>query len=159
MPNYDDVYSGKYAASSDKEFQPPGRRQTVLIHDAERQLVGPEQRPRVVITVVSPTGQLVGKPIALGKTNYERLKAAFGSETNNWLGQTVETYVELTQYSGRPVWGIRLMPVLQQPAPQQPAEPAPQLAVKPAKAKGNNRGKPVPPPAADADPLDDEVPF
>jgi len=100
MPNYDDVYSGKYAASSDKEFQPPGRRQTVLIHDAERQLVGPEQRPRVVITVVSPTGQLVGKPIALGKTNYERLKAAFGSETNNWLGQTVETYVELTQYSG-----------------------------------------------------------
>lgn len=48
------------------------------------------------------------KGVVLNRTNFEKLKKAYGNETNAWIGKTVEIYTTLVAYKGEEVEAIRL---------------------------------------------------
>jgi hypothetical protein len=75
--------------------------------------------------------------LVLNKTNGAVLGDLFGQDTNAWLGQRVQLYVETVQFKGAPTKGVRLRAV-------------PVQAVAP---------PPPPPPASLGDLLDDDIPF
>lgn len=48
------------------------------------------------------------KSLLLNKTNGTRMMEAFGKETDNWAGKTIELYTIMTNYQGEEVPAIRL---------------------------------------------------
>ena len=48
------------------------------------------------------------KGLVLNITNRNRLVAAFGDETDDWLGKEIFIFSEQTQFGGRPVEGLRI---------------------------------------------------
>ena len=48
------------------------------------------------------------KGLVLNKTNSNAIAAAYGDETNDWLGAQVQLFVVNTEYQGKPVQGIRV---------------------------------------------------
>lgn len=71
------------------------------------------------------------KGMALNKTNTAILAEAYGKETNGWVGQQVEVWVDpYVTFGGRVVGGLKVTPrspaiPQPQPAPAQPAGPPP----------------------------------
>lgn len=71
------------------------------------------------------------KGMSLNKTNTRIMVEAFGRETNGWIGQQVEVWVDpYVTYAGKVVGGLKVTPKIHQPPtaqqPQAPAQPAPQ---------------------------------
>lgn len=60
------------------------------------------------------------KGLVLNKTNAGVLADAFGSETDNWTGKTLELYAEQTTYMGKSCQGVRVR--VTQPAATQPVQ-------------------------------------
>ena len=82
--------------------------------------------------------------IVVNKTNALILSSAYGDDTDDWTGQTIEVWAEAVQFQGKVVQGIKLAP-----------------AVKHAIAAGQNTNV-VPHqalPRATVDDLNDEIPF
>ncbi|KKN60128.1 hypothetical protein LCGC14_0535060 [marine sediment metagenome] len=48
------------------------------------------------------------KGLILNKTNFVRLKEQLGSETDNWIGKSVELYTIKTDFKGKEVDAVRL---------------------------------------------------
>jgi hypothetical protein len=48
------------------------------------------------------------KGMILNKTNAMTLAYAFGDETDNWAGATIELYPTMTSFQGKPVEAIRI---------------------------------------------------
>ena len=70
------------------------------------------------------------KGLALNKTNAQILAMTYGTESDNWLGQLVELWVDpYVTFGGKMVGGIKLTPKSppksQQPAPANGAPPPP----------------------------------
>ncbi len=121
------------------------------------------------------TGKELG--LALNKTNAGILEALYGDETDRWIGQPIELYVDPhVQYQGRTVEGLRVRgvsttatttPAAAQ-APYQPGQVAPQIPTfqpgqggaqqgpQTGQTGSQDGGAPAiaPPPV-----LDDEIPF
>lgn len=90
------------------------------------------------------------RTLVLNKTNAEAISAAYGKETNGWIGQRITVFPMRVSYQGRPVDGIRLRPAYngaaqpQYQAPQTYQAPAPMLGGQPALPGAGNAG-PLPP--------------
>ena len=104
-----------------------------------RQLVIQAVTPQVVDegNPPKPVVMFMGEPrgLPLNKTNLTKLITAFGSESDAWVGKTIEVYTEPVNFQGQMVQGVRMrlpapvqqpvqQPAVQQPAVQQPAQPA-----------------------------------
>ena len=106
--------------------------------------LGPTPRP-FVIQSVTPQEVDEGKPpkpvvmfmgesrgLPLNKTNMGFLITAFGSESDAWIGRTIELFTTPVNFQGQIVSGVRmrLPAAVAQPAvqPVQPAQVAPQPA-------------------------------
>jgi hypothetical protein len=81
-----------------------------------------------------------GSMLSLNATNLRTLAAAWGTETDLWVGKEVEAYVGKTTYNGKEQDSVLLLPI---------SPPIP-LAERP---------PPKPKPAAAMTPMDDEIPY
>jgi hypothetical protein len=48
------------------------------------------------------------KGLVLNRVNCDVISAAFGPETNNWIGRQITLYPDMTQFQGRPTACIRI---------------------------------------------------
>ena len=64
------------------------------------------------------------KGLVLNKTNSNAIAAAYGDETNDWLGAQVQLFVVNTEYQGKPTQGIRVRIPRQQPGRYAPMQGA-----------------------------------
>jgi len=90
-----------------------------IIEDAKSEDIGDDRK--LVLYFVGYT-----KGLVLNKTNYERLKDAFGNETDDWKAKKIQLYTIKVTYKKEEVDAIRLKVPAQEPTESQPAqEPAP----------------------------------
>jgi len=83
-----------------------------------------------------------GLKFSLNVTNTTELIKAFGSETDDWLGESVELYQGETLYQGEMVPSVRLTPLMREAGEEKkPPKPKP-------KSENGKRGD-----------MDDEIPF
>ncbi len=133
--NIESAFPSKYVKAADLN----GKTVRLKMIKIDIEKLGEDLRP-----VVSFHG--TDKSLVLNKTNANRITAAYGRETDDWIGKEIELYPEQVEYQGRLTPAIRV---------REPAKP-PQG--KPAVTGQFN----VPPPAAETDygaALDDEIPF
>jgi hypothetical protein len=149
MAKVTDIYSSPYLTAA--ELEPIDKRRSAIIHAVAQELVGQKREPKLVLTLVSPSGRQCSKRIVLNKGNALGLRAAYGNDTDDWPGKQIEIWAELVQFQGKIVPGIRLAPMQ-----RQPAEPAARQAT----IASNGQGNPAIPPPADTGPVsDDDIPF
>jgi hypothetical protein len=79
------------------------------------------------------------KALVCNKTNANRIAYAYGSNTDNWIGQELTLFTDLVDFQGKAVEAIRVR--AKKPAPQQ-RQPEPSYA------SGGSR-----------DAMDEEIPF
>jgi hypothetical protein len=83
-----------------------------------------------------------GRGLVLNQTNLKTLMAAFGRNSENWVGQDVVVNRTLADFKGKPVPAVRLEAV-RRPAVTAPAvAPTPRLAQPPRRAPGRRRSPP-----------------
>ena len=133
----DAAYPSKYLKTADLQ----GRAVRVTIERFEIEEVGDGDRKPVLYFANKDRG------IVLNRTNADTVSAAYGEETDEWIGQTIELYPDKTRFAGKMVDCIRVR------VPR--VATAPRLEPK-APANGGHHTKRNPPPAQD---LDDEIPF
>lgn len=115
-----------------------------------------------------------GKGLVLNRTNSATLAYALGDNTDNWIGQDINLFMQMVNYQGTMQPAIRVSvpeaPAVQNggqqfaPTPQaQPDRMIPNAANRPAPAAFDERNPPplggAPAPAAGGAPFDDEIPF
>lgn len=140
----DAAYPSKYLKTADLQ----GRAVRVTIERFEIEEVGDGDR--------KPCLYFAGKDrgIVLNRTNADTVSAAYGEETDDWIGQALELYPDKTRFAGKMVDCIRVrvprqataQTIQPQRAPNghtQHTNPAPQYT---------ERNPPV-------QDLDDEIPF
>ena len=98
-----DAFQSKYLKSTDVKAKPI----VATISHMEMELVGQEQKP-----VLHLEGE---KPMVLNRTNFETLENAFG-DSNDWAGHKIKISCQPTQFQGRTVDGLRITPIIAQPA-------------------------------------------
>ena len=136
MPKISAIYTGQYLNASEL---PQGRRQTLMIHSATLEEIGQDDRKtqKIVLSLVTPKGIACGKDVVLNKGNAIVLAAAYGGDTDTWIGKPIEIWAENVMFQGKLVPGIKLQPA----------------------ARGNSmQAPPASRPASDAG-LDDQTPF
>jgi hypothetical protein len=107
MAKVSETYAGAYVTGA--ELQPLGLRRSALIHQAVQEVVGQENAtPKIVLDLVSKQGQPWPRRVVLNKTNALQLAAAFGDDTDDWVGKTVEIWGEMVMFKGKATPGIRL---------------------------------------------------
>ena len=118
----DALYPSKYVKSDDF---PPGKRVSVVIRSVSLEDLGNgETKP--ALWFLNKT-----KAAILNKTNALILEVSLGSETDDWIGKTIELFAEQKSFQGRLVQGISMA------VPAQAAAPAPP----PDEKKGTVLGK------------------
>ena len=123
MPSIDDIYSGSYVTASEL---PEGRRLEAIIVEAVSEIIGQQDaRPRVVLQLMSKSGQHWPRRLVANKTNAMVLGSTFGKDYLTWRNRAILVWRELVQYQGRLVPGIRVMPSITDAASLAPAEPDP----------------------------------
>jgi hypothetical protein len=80
-----------------------GREVEVIIDHAEPQPVGEDKEQRLVIYFVG-----LEKGLVVNKTNYSRIKAEYGSETNDWKDKKLVLYTIVTNYKDEEVDALRV---------------------------------------------------
>ena len=126
------VYGGSLLKAADLQ----GQSRKVTVSGVSLQDF-PDQPTKIVLSFKNTDKQLV-----INKTNYGYLAGGMGTESDNWVGRTIELRPEKTHYKGELVDCIRTYPAQAQAAPA----PAPQA--------------PAPAPAAQAPAgFDDDLPF
>ena len=128
--NVNDVYQSNYLAASDVGSRTP----TVTITQVDLAKLPDGSAKLCVFFNNKPKGML------LNKTNARLLSSLYGDESEGWLGKEVKVIVVWTEFQGKPVKALRLMP------PDKKAEAAASTTPRPA-------------PAASKPLLDDEIPF
>ena len=116
----DALYPSKYVKSDDF---PPGKRVSVVIRSVSLEDLGNgETKP--ALWFLNKT-----KAAILNKTNALILEVSLGSETDDWIGKTIELFAEQKSFQGRLVQGISM------------AVPAQAVAPPPDEKKGTVLGK------------------
>lgn len=131
MPNINEVYPSKYLKAEDLQ----GREIPVTIARVEIEKIGQGNDYK-------PVAYFEGKDkgVALNKTNSTNIAAAYGPETDDWVGCRVVLYTAWVEYQGKSVQAIRIRPAQEQQRRSAPTPPPPQ----------QNRG---------GHDLDDDIPF
>ena len=102
----DDLYPSKYVKSDDF---PPGKRVSVVICAVTLADLGNgETKP--ALAFLNKT-----KLAILNKTNALILEVSLGSETDEWIGKTIELFAEQKSFQGRLVQGISMAVPAQSP--------------------------------------------
>lgn len=155
MPKVSETYTGTYLNAA--ELTPLGQRRHALVHGATVEEIGQDKGAKIVLSLTSAKGLPWPKDVVLNKGNALQMQAAFGDDTDDWLGKPIEIWAENVMFQGKLVPGIKIQPgasaasngagkggTISLPAPAAPAaSPA---------AGGPQRSVP----SAD---LDDEIPF
>lgn len=142
MAKISEVYSGAYVTAAELT---PGRRITAVVAGAEVTVVGQGDAAsqKVVLSLKNRAGVQWPRQLVCNKSNATLLAAAFGDETREWPGHTLEIWAEPVMYQGKLVPGIKVMPL-----PSQGPTIAP------------SRGSDIPADTSNlAADLDDEIPF
>jgi hypothetical protein len=92
--------SGAFPSEYLKAADLQGRQVTVKISRVEMKDIGEEVKP-----VLYLEGK--DKGLVLNKTNANSISAAYGDETDEWIGQEIVLYETAVEFQGRRVQGIR----------------------------------------------------
>ena len=112
--NIEEAFPSKWVKASDLK----GSTAVVKIATVKLEKIGEDQR--AILYFVGKD-----KGLVLNKSNKKKLVELFGSETDEWTGQSVELFTIMTEYQGEPVDAIRLRsPRAAAPAGQRPAAAA-----------------------------------
>jgi hypothetical protein len=123
MAKVSETYAGAFVTGA--ELQPLGLRRSALIHQAVQELVGQENAtPKIVLDLVSKQGLPWPRRVVLNKTNALQLAAAFGDDTDDWVGKSIEIWGEMVMFKGKATPGIRLAAAGSAPAGGRAAGPA-----------------------------------
>jgi hypothetical protein len=156
MPKVSETYTGQYLNAT--ELMPLGQRRYALIHQVTQELVGQNKDAKLVLDLVSTNGRPWPKSCVLNKGNALQLQAAYGDDTDDWMGKRIEIWAENVSFQGRIVPGIKVLPQpSQQPVRALPAAGQGNGAQAPQPAAGPVRNPPVT--GVPGDDLDDEIPF
>lgn len=131
--NINGAYPSTYIKASDLQ----SRTVRVQISVINIEEVGDGQKP-----VIYFTGKEKG--LVLNKTNANTISTVLGTETDAWIGKTIELYPTMVDFQGRQVEAIRVRMPRAQPVAAKPA-PAPE--------------PPPPPPPHDEFIDGDSIPF
>jgi hypothetical protein len=111
--NINETFSGSFLKAADLK----GAQPTVTIAEIRMEKMGEDTKPAIYF---------VGKEkgVVLNKTNATNIAAAYGPETNNWLGKKVILFSAWVDFQGKSVEAIRIRPApqQQQQAPQYQTE-------------------------------------
>jgi hypothetical protein len=132
MPRISKVYSSRFVKSYELSYTD---RRPAMIDKVTVEVFGNDFTEKLVSTVNDGNGW--EKDLVLNQTNAQRLAAAFGDDTDQWVGQQVELWVTDVIYKGETMQSVQIGPM---PPPALPAPPPP------------------PRPPLDKD-LDDAIPF
>ena len=140
MAKVSETYAGAFVTGA--ELQPLGLRRSALIHQAVQELVGQENAtPKIVLDLVSKQGLPWPRRVVLNKTNALQLAAAFGDDTDDWVGKSIEIWGEMVMFKGKATPGIRI------------------AAAAPAGGRAAGQTVPVLINATNGDGADDEIPL
>lgn len=114
--NINEVFPSKYLKAEDLQ----GREITVTIANVIVEKIGQGEDRK-------PVAYFQGKEkgVALNKTNSTNIAAAFGPETDAWIGAKVILYPAWVDYQGKSVQAIRIRPAFDAPQRQAPTPPQP----------------------------------
>jgi len=113
--NIDDAYPSKYLSAADLQ----GRESLCTIRDCRSEDVsGGEDQDKPVLYFESKN-----KGLALNRTNANTIKAAFGPETDHWLGRRIVIYPSTTDYKGKIVDCLRVRVPTEAIGPTDPEPP------------------------------------
>lgn len=112
MARISEVYAGRYISGAELGAK---RRQAVIIA-VEVAIMGQGDKPteQVVLSLKSPSGKAWPRQFTLNKSNAHLLSAAFGDDTRDWPGRTIEVWAEPVMYQGKLVAGKKVMPLQSQ---------------------------------------------
>jgi hypothetical protein len=120
--NINDTFSGSLLKAADLN----GAQPTVTIASIKMEKLGEDTKP-----VLYFAGKEKG--VALNKTNATNISAAYGPETDHWIGKRVILFSAWVDFQGKSVEAIRIRPApaqqFQQPQSYQPPAPPPQQHV------------------------------
>jgi hypothetical protein len=106
MAKVSETYAGTYLNAS--ELLPLRKRRIGVVHGASVEAVGNDQDNKIVLELVSSKGEPWPKSVILNKTNAMQMAAAFGDDTDQWPGKTIEVWAENVMFQGKFVPGIRV---------------------------------------------------
>jgi hypothetical protein len=110
MPLVSQTYAGAFLNAAD--LGPLGQRRTALIHAVTVETIGQENRQVLVLDLVGSNGRPWPKRAVLNKSNSVQMAAAYGDNTDGWLGKRIEIWAENVFFQGRLVPGIKTLPAL-----------------------------------------------
>lgn len=136
MTNINEIYQSKYLSSSDLQ----GKEPTVTITQVEVEKMN-DGETKLCIYVNNKA-----KGIVLNKTNAKAVAALYGDESSRWVGRKVKLVTVWSDFQGKPVQAIRIIPPMGDDLSMTSQAPP---ALSPPPATQNDYGAR----------LDDEVPF
>ena len=144
--NIDQEFPSKFLKSADLQ----GEAVKVKIKEVKKETLGDDEKLALYFVGKS-------KGMILNKTNAYAIKAVYGPDTDEWIGQTIELFAMPVEFQGRMVEGLRVRVPRPKKAERDVSgfddeDPAPKTKAY-AEASGA-RAKP-----ALAEELDDEIPF
>jgi hypothetical protein len=139
--NINEIYQSKFLSASDLQ----GKEPTVTITQVEMEKMNDGEMKLCIYVNNRP------KAIVLNKTNARAIASLYGDETNNWSGKKIKLVSVWTDFQGKPVQAIRIVPPgadqMQQRGPADDYQAPP------------TRSAPPPAQPEDYGALNDEVPF
>lgn len=113
MVKVSDAFPSKYLKASDLQ----GQTHRLVISNAYMEDVGDDRR-----LVLYFQGRQKG--LVCNKTNGTKIGDAYGDDTDLWIGRTIEIFPSVTDFQGKEVDCIRVQIPRNDPAQQQPVQPA-----------------------------------
>lgn len=98
--NINEIYQSKFLSASDLQ----GKEPTVTITQVEMEKMNDGEMKLCIYVNNRP------KAIVLNKTNARAVAALYGDETNNWTGKRIKLVSVWTDFQGKPVQAIRIVP-------------------------------------------------
>ena len=107
MASVSQTYAGTFLNAS--ELVPLGQRRTAVVHAAVQEVIGQENKPAIVLDLVAANGRAWPKRVVLNKGNALQLAAAYGDDTDHWVGRQITVWSENVMFQGRLVPGIKVL--------------------------------------------------
>jgi hypothetical protein len=151
MVKASDYLGGKYVTATEL---PTDRHVVAVITDVTEETMLLTNDVKLVLALRNAAGKPWPRGVVLNKGNGQQLVAAFGDDTDDWIGKQVEIWGAPTTFGGRSVMGIRLVGIGDGAAPAT-ANP---VSGSPSRRAAINAEVPIEHYETGGD-LDDEIPF
>lgn len=109
--NINETFSGNFLKAADLK----GAQPTVTIAEIRMEKMGEDTKPAIYF-------EGKDKGVVLNKTNATNIAAAYGPETDGWIGQRVILFSAWVDFQGKSVEAIRIRPAPRQQQAQQPVQ-------------------------------------